>query len=544
MPAQLFPPDFDLSTINEAEARVARKFMENLGPEWKIVPHVRIAVDGRDFEIDLVLVSPAQGLLLVEVKGGIITMDQGKWKAYDKDLDDPVEQVKKAKHKLATRLKKTGVDLDGFFMQHVLAFPDNNDFPADGGGPDLERKMVFTDIELNQPREAIVRLNLGEGPVPKDRLLRLLKALRPDITDIQVNGDFVESTMDQIDEATAQSLKIVENLDENLRVLVHGPAGTGKTHLAQRWVDRSLQRGDATLFLCFNRFLGQDLLAQRPLALETLIDPPLYIVGSMHSIVLQMLGDDAPAFPPNPDGRFFDGTLYEAFKSSLASLPLRFDTIVIDEGQDISGAWLDALMGLLNDPKNGRVLMVADNKQAIYNSEWTPPREWTSLPLTVNLRNSRRIGQVVERIGGGTPRPFGVNGADVVYYSTTGAREARKRIGQAIHRAHHELDIPLARILVVTRHRDLRDELYSTPLKTAEGFDDVRLVPWNKRDEGAVVCETIHATKGLEREAVIVVNLDEQPDDATTYIGTSRAMAFLAVVGSPALGEQLGLSKS
>jgi hypothetical protein len=137
-----------------------------------------------------------------------------------------------------------------------------------------------------------------------------------------------------------------------------------------------------------------------------------------------------------------------------------------------------------------------------------------------------------------------VAGAEVQFYSTTGIREARKRIGQAIHRAHHELDIPLARILVVTRHRDLRDELYASPLKTADGFDEVTLVPWNKRDEGAVICETIHATKGLEREAVIVVNLDEEPDEATTYIGASRAMAFLTVVGSPALGQQLGLPKS
>jgi hypothetical protein len=544
MPAQLYPANFDLSTIDDVEAAVARKFMANLGPEWKIVPHVNIAVDGKDFEIDLVLVSPAQGLLLVEVKGGIIRMEQGKWKAYDKDLDDPVEQVKTAKHKLAKRLKKKGVDLDGFFMQHVLALPGITDFPADGAGPDLERRMVFTSLELDSPKEAIRRLHMGEGPVPKDRLLRLLRALRPDITEVQVNGDFVESTMDQIDETTAQSLKIVESLDENLRVLVHGPAGTGKTHLAQRWVERALQRGESTLFLCFNRFLGQDLLAQRPLALEKLTEPPLYIVGSMHSIVLQMLGDSAPPFPKDPGGSFFDGTLLEAFLANVDEIPMRFDTIVIDEGQDIKGAWLDALMLLLHDQGRGRVLMVADNKQAIYNSEWTPPREWTSLPLSVNLRNSRRIGEVVKRVGGGSPRPFGVSGADVHFYSTTGIREARKRIGQAIHHAHYELDIPLARILVVTRHRDLRDDLYSTPLKTAEGFDDVNLVPWSRRDEGAVICETIHATKGLEREAVIVVNLDDDPDEATTYIGTSRAMAFLAVVGSPALGQQLGLPKT
>jgi Nuclease-related domain/AAA domain len=543
MPAQLFPADYDLSKLPEAEVRVANKFRQNLSADWMIVPHVTIAVKGKDFEIDLVLISPRYGVLLVEVKGGQVTMKNGEWRSYGNKLDDPVEQVMTAKHNLAKRLKKRGVDLRGFFMQHVLAFPDNADFPAEGAGPDCERRMVFTQKELDRPLDAIARLELGSGPVPKDRIISLLKALRPDIPDIRVNGDFVESTVDEIDEATAQSLRIVEELDENLRVLVHGPAGTGKTYLAQRWVDRALRRGEATLFLCFNRFLGQDLLAKRPLTLEGRDNPPDYIVGSFHAVVRQLLDDKAPPIPPNADGAFWNGTFLEAFTANLDSIPVRFDTLVIDEGQDMSSQWLDALTRLLADPASGRILMVADNKQAIYNSEWTPPREWTSLPLTVNLRNSRKIGAAVQRVGGGKPRQFGVAGPSVTFHSTTGTREARKRIHQAINRAHNEFDIPLARIMVITRHRELRDDLRADPLST-DGLESINLVPWSEREEGSVICETIHATKGLEREAVILVNLDAEPDLATTYIGASRAIAFLAVVGSPSLGAQLGLEKS
>ena len=68
-----------------------------------------------------------------------------------------------------------------------------------------------------------------------------------------------------------------------------------------------------------------------------------------------------------------------------------------------------------------------------------------------------------------------------------------------------------------------------------------RLVAWAEGDEETIVCETIHATKGLERNAIIMVNLDAEPDETVTYVGASRAVAYLSVVGSPTLGALLGL---
>ena len=58
------------------------------------------------------------------------------------------------------------------------------------------------------------------------------------------------------------------------------------------------------------------------------------------------------------------------------------------------------------------------------------------------------------------------------------------------------------------------------------------LVRWEGRDEGKVVCETIHRVKGLERPAIIMVNLNEEPDTMTNYIGASRAILHLVKVSA------------
>jgi hypothetical protein len=58
------------------------------------------------------------------------------------------------------------------------------------------------------------------------------------------------------------------------------------------------------------------------------------------------------------------------------------------------------------------------------------------------------------------------------------------------------------------------------------------LVRWEDRDEGKIVCETIHRVKGLERVAVILIDLDEAQDGMTEYIGASRAILHLIKVSS------------
>ena len=96
-----------------------------------------------------------------------------------------------------------------------------------------------------------------------------------------------------------------------------------------------------------------------------------------------------------------------------------------------------------------------------------------------------------------------------------------------------ELRIPPSQTLVLVPHRSDIADLMREPV------GDFNLCAWADRDEDHVAIGTIHGTKGLERLAVILVNFDDEPDQKLTYIGASRAVMYLAVIGQNALTDQL-----
>jgi hypothetical protein len=355
--AQLFPSDFELTEIEYSEERAIKFLIASLDDSWIIVPSVAILVNKQDSEIDIILVSFDIGVYLIEVKGGAITIDKGQWKSNGTKIQDPIAQIRSAKHSLVTRLRKQNFDLTGFFMQHVVAFPDIVDFPADGAGPDCPRKIVLTQLDLKNPIPAMSALSDQSSVVPKDSLKLFLKALRPDVLEIEVDGSLVRGVSQRISKATYDSLIPIIELDENLRVNIRGAAGTGKTFLCKQWAKRSLKRNEPTLLVCYNKILGSELASLKEDMVKYSADPPLFQVGSFHDVVINLLGDLAPAMPENADQAFWDTEHAQALITNTQKIDVRFKTIIIDEGQDFHPLWLIALEGLLDDSASGRILI-------------------------------------------------------------------------------------------------------------------------------------------------------------------------------------------
>ena len=96
-------------------------------------------------------------------------------------------------------------------------------------------------------------------------------------------------------------------------------------------------------------------------------------------------------------------------------------------------------------------------------------------------------------------------------------------VGAELSRVLEVYSLPLAHVAVLTSHRALRDTLIASKLP-------VKLARWDERDEDVVVCETVHRAKGLERLAIISVDLDEDRVHELDYIGSSRAVLHLTVI--------------
>lgn len=526
--ATLLPADFDLTTLPHSEQRVCRLLLEGLDDTWLVVPHVPIFQRGEDAEIDIVLVSPVRGVIAVEVKGGTITIEKGVWHQYDRPLKrSPVEQAMKAKHALIARMGSAKIDLRTLFVTHAVALPDVGSVPPEGLGPDAPADIVWAKPELSFPERAVDRVLREHGPIPPDRLGQFLAALRPDVRLDGGEGRVLQWAKKELDEETRIHLANIAGLDKNPRVLVTGGAGTGKTMLAQQWARRAAARGERTLVVCFNKPIAEFL--QRSL------EKTGAMVGTYHDVAVRLLEPYGFRIGANPTPEYWRDAVTEALRFHADPIGTPFDTVIVDEGQDFHPHWFDSLVALLDPRGPQRLLVTADPAQAIYVTPWQSPDDMVEMPLVHNLRNCRGIARLVERLGGPTPLPSAPYGDPVAHLHAGGQREVRKRVRDAVDRLTSDFGVPFSQIAVLTTRTDVRDALFAAPP------DGIALAKWEQRCEDAVLCETVQRTKGLERTAIVLVDLTGQPDPVLLYVGVSRAVASLRLVGPPALAEAVGV---
>jgi len=514
--AALVPRDLDLEKLYpDSERRVVTQLLTELGDDWYVVPNVEVLIEGNNAEIDVVLVSPHMGVLLLEVKGGQIALRDGVWYSNDKQLKaSPFDQVMTAKHKLVRRLKQSVGDLHGFYMCEVVVLPDVGDVPPQGLGPGAPRDRIWTKYDLMGARHAIAGLQKEHAPVSKERLMKFMNGLCPTVQLAEENGRFFGEAINRIDEATKLKLDTLVGLAKNQRFLVTGAAGTGKTYLAERWARHCAALGERTLLMSYNVPLAEDL-AHR-------LHDTTVVVSSYHKFLYELLAPFGLEIPAEASDEWWDTVPAATLIDNITSISTRFDAIILDEGQDFRGHWLASLELLLDPVGPRKFLMVADPKQTLYGQGWVDPEGFPKLELVTNLRSSQSIGKHVADLGGATPNSAAPVGPAVI------RREATEDglvtvVSEEVRRLTHDLNIPASQIAVLARHRQTRDLLRSAELP-------LPLVGWEKRDEGAIVCETIHRSKGLERLAIIMIDLDEKREVITDYIGSSRAMLHLSVI--------------
>lgn len=83
----------------------------------------------------------------------------------------------------------------------------------------------------------------------------------------------------------------------------------------------------------------------------------------------------------------------------------------------------------------------------------------------------------------------------------------------------------------------------ATEKRVVDALRGRELAGWTLGDGsvGTIQCETVHRFKGLEREVVVLV-IPSLPDDESrrlAYVGMSRAMVLLFVVGPNSLQAKL-----
>lgn len=151
--AGLWPREKPRPTDSDAEIKVYQAFASDLPSNWTVWHSLRIRTDeGMEGEGDFVIAIPDRGFLVLEVKGGYLSVRDGLWYQNSKPLDhSPREQAHSFARKLVSRLPSS----NGMTVPYgiLTIFPDTPS--SDAPVQDNLRDLVLTEVDLRYLKEAI-----------------------------------------------------------------------------------------------------------------------------------------------------------------------------------------------------------------------------------------------------------------------------------------------------------------------------------------------------------------------------------------------------
>jgi len=335
---------------------------------------------------------------------------------------------------------------------------------------------------------------------------------------------------------TEEQFQVLDLLSRCPRVAVSGGAGTGKTLLALEKARRLAAEGFEVLLTCYNRPLG-DFLRRQAAAI------PRLAVANFHRLcddLAHEAGLELVASDGEPTQEYFD-QLPGALARALDVVPRRFDALVVDEGQDFHDDWWPPLLRCLRDGRDPVVYVFYDDNQQVYGRRPAFPLALTEIPLSRNLRNTRRIHEAAARFYRGRAlEAAGPDGRDVVVIEAASGDTLKASVADELGRLVRNERLAADDIAVLTACDPRAIRLHWN--KPVGGLPITR----DADEHGKVLVDTIRRFKGLERLAVILSGLEDlaaEERDALLYVGLSRARAYLAVVATRETLAGLGFTR-
>lgn len=542
------------NAISKAEIKLYDEFTRQLGDKWTVFYNVAWLGCARgtspiDGETDFIICHPDKGVLLMEVKGGRIRYDGNfrQWYSRDKfDNEhkiDPFKQVVNSKYALINKIRSLpGWGSRWVELYHCVAFPDALK-PTTEVAPDSPPEIIV-DVEdrnnLEKRLEEIFEYWRGREKTRICDYPRLINQLREMLScDYELDNPLYFEALEEekkIINLTEQQFDILSMMCKNRKASIGGCAGSGKTLLAAEKALRLSKQGMRTLLTCYNKGLGNHLA-------QVLKDRENLEVVHFHHLCHTYAEKAGVELSKTYDSNFFEYELPEAFCKALEKEPsLKFDAVIVDEGQDFKEVWWLALMESLKSPEDGIFYIFYDNNQNIYHGVENIFSNFASLSLNHNLRNTKCIFKLIRQFyDSDTPvecrAPMG-RPVEIVSYS--GQQGMKKKLGGIIHKLIVEERFHPGDLSVLCMRSIAPDGYANVHEGDRIGNFILKQEPENQND---IQLSTVYSFKGLENRVVIITDIDNyylgniERYKNLFYVGFSRARNHLVLLCEEGAGE-------
>ena len=525
MPPRIWPPNPDFKSDGERD--LFESLIEVLTEKDAILTNVRFTdpTEG-DVEVDLIALIDGLGAIVFENKGGHISFNGQNWMQTDKGGTrkiDPHGQALRGLHTFRNFVRSNW-EYGNLKAEWLLAFPSS--LLGNVQVPGVPRERILDKAEIPEALTRCIKI-LNESPIRSappqvDWVEKVFEVVRGRSLFESDRDVALYNNFHFIKNQTHERKNILSMVQENRRIHVKGPAGSGKTWLAFEQSALWSQEGLKVGIMVFNRGLesymnrkNAELGGKRKAAW----------VGTFHNFMKQ-IGHSAPtmqAYDLNPEK--YDAEMLKAIDGLAENQ--KFDAWIVDEAQDFHDVWWQILEKSLKNPDEGRMAIFGDPNQSVYGKRGFPMGNFTVINLKENLRNSQQIAKGVEKFIEGQVILRGPQSYEIEFIEVESLDDVIPAADDAVARLADDEMWNLGEIALLTtmhQHPVHRDK--------ASDIEAYWKELWTQED---VFYSTVAGFKGLER-SVVVLALDgfhygRDPEDVV-YVGMTRARDRLVVVGT------------
>lgn len=520
----------ELATLALLERGLPAAYTVYHGVHWTRLDEGGFSIYG---DIDFVVVNAAGELLAIEQRSGFLEEGphglSSRRRGRDRNVAVGIARSRTAlQARLAARLGGPAPRIE-----YLLYCPDYFVRQAHTAGIEPERIVDAAVRDQLIPRiRAILPPGEHSGHAPEvHRFLRDEIKLEPDVA---ARLGIARERITRVAGGLSQWARALDFDPYRLRVV--GTAGSGKTQLALAEYSAAIAAGRRPLYVCFNRPLA-DHLAH--------IAPEGGMACTFHHLCERVLAahGERPDYA-KPDA--FDALIARAGELEVPD-DLRFDSIIVDEGQDFSADWAQQLWRHADD--DARRIWLEDPMQNLYAR---PPIElpgWVTLRAHSNFRSPRPVVRMLQALLPAAEHieaasPFEADEVELLSYDA--AHPLTTRVKEAIRlcfaAGFHAQDVAIISWRGREQSELLRhDRLGANALRSFTGQYDLLGQP--EYSGGEVLIESVYRFKGQSAPAVILAEIDFETLDERTlrklFVGATRAMMKLVLVASERAAAQL-----
>ena len=544
-------------TLSSESSEKVRSYLDKyLNDDWIIYHNFVLDKNFNDGEVDFLILHKTLGGIVLEVKGGGIETSLNKngnynWFSINRDnqkngIRNPYQQS----HDQANKLRRYVADLKTighkFNFVNAAAFPDID--KVDFESPDMNNLNTFPRLRFNENLSQNFKklIQNVKQPTHSEKILNQLHSY---ILPVFTTNQTLQSSFDLMEEEfqtiTEEQFKTMEELEDNPKFFIQGPAGTGKTLIAINFVKRMVANNKNVLFVCMTNALGTYLRSQFK---ET---DNIY-VGNIHSVLKEVKNEvlskfkgknnkeldtyaseklkwesevDIPGFEKQIE--FDIENLYKLFEM----LNKKIDCVVIDECQDFKYNWQEGLQMISLYQEDSKFFIFGDPNQAASKDTWKPLFDQPVRKLKKNLRNSNEINAFVNDIFNIKAENSGVtDGLNVNQFTLTGDLKNQQK----------QTEKELAKVLFDLKEKGIDfSDVAILGLKEShiKFIKSIKALGKKIEDIENLLVDSSLRYKGLEKDVIISVYPDFPSDTssksrlyAQIYTGITRPKKLLYLI--------------